>query len=93
MRRDMDDAIQGWPYDPEPGEVIAREVRARDGRTVVLAGWQGLARGAIAVADTVKPSASAAVAGLRGLGLRTIMLTGDSEAAAAVTARKPLAVR
>jgi hypothetical protein len=31
----MDDAIQGWPYDPEPGEVIAREVRARDGRTVV----------------------------------------------------------
>ena len=35
MRRDMDDAIQGWPYDPEPGEVIAREVKARDGRTVV----------------------------------------------------------
>ena len=35
MRRDMDDAIQGWPYEPEPGEVIAREVRARDGRTVV----------------------------------------------------------
>lgn len=35
MRRDMDDTIQGWPYEPEPGEVIAREVRARDGRTVV----------------------------------------------------------
>src|SRR6516165_1836596 len=35
MRRDMDDALAGWPYDPEPGEVIAREVRARDGRTVV----------------------------------------------------------
>lgn len=35
MRRDMDDAIQGWPYEPEPGEVIAREVRARDGRMVV----------------------------------------------------------
>jgi hypothetical protein len=31
----MDDAIQGWPYDPEPGEVIAREIRARDGRTVL----------------------------------------------------------
>jgi hypothetical protein len=31
----MDDAIQGWPYEPEPGEVVAREVRARDGRTVV----------------------------------------------------------
>lgn len=35
MRRDMDDAIQGWPYDPVPGEVIAREVRARDGRMVI----------------------------------------------------------
>ena len=35
MRRDMDDAIQGWPYEPEPGEVIAREIRARDGRMVL----------------------------------------------------------
>src|SRR5262245_32909076 len=35
MRRDMDEAIQGWPYEPEPGEVIAREVQARDGRTVL----------------------------------------------------------
>jgi hypothetical protein len=31
----LDDVIQGWPYDPEPGEVLAREVRARDGRTVL----------------------------------------------------------
>lgn len=35
MRRDMDDTLQGWPYEPEPGEVIAREVRARDGRMVL----------------------------------------------------------
>jgi P-type Cu+ transporter len=49
------------------------------GRTVVLAGWDGQARGAFAVADTVKPSARAAVAGLRRLGLRTVLLTGDSE--------------
>jgi hypothetical protein len=35
MRRDLDDVIQGWPYDPEPGEVLAREVRARDGRMVL----------------------------------------------------------
>jgi hypothetical protein len=35
MRRDVDDAIHGWPYEPESGEVIAREVQARDGRTVV----------------------------------------------------------
>jgi hypothetical protein len=35
MRRDIDDALQDWPFEPEPGEVIAREVRARDGRTVL----------------------------------------------------------
>ena len=35
MRKDLDDVIQGWPYDPEPGEVLAREVRARDGRSVL----------------------------------------------------------
>ena len=35
MRRDLDDVIQGWPYDPEPGEVLAREIRARDGRSVL----------------------------------------------------------
>ena len=52
------------------------------GWTVVLAGWDGQARGAVAVADTVRPSAAAAVAGLRALGLRTVMVTGDSEAAA-----------
>jgi hypothetical protein len=35
MRRDIDDALHDWPFEPEPGEVIAREVRARDGRTVL----------------------------------------------------------
>src|SRR5262245_34141731 len=35
MRRDIDDTLQGWPYEPEPSEVLAREVRAGDGRTVI----------------------------------------------------------
>jgi hypothetical protein len=35
MRRDLDDVIQDWPYDPEPGEVLARKVRTREGRTVL----------------------------------------------------------
>ncbi len=58
----------------------------RAGRTVVLAGWGGQARGAAAVADTVKPSAAAAVTALRGLGLRTVLLTGDSQAVAEAVA-------
>ncbi len=35
MRRDIDEALKGWPYEPEPGETVVREVRARDGRIVV----------------------------------------------------------
>ncbi len=35
MRRDIDEALQDWPFEPEPGESLAREVRARDGRIVI----------------------------------------------------------
>ena len=52
------------------------------GRTTVVIGWDGAVRGAVAVADTVKPSAAAAVAGLRALGLHPVLLTGDNEATA-----------
>ena len=56
------------------------------GHTSVLIGWDGTVRGAVAVADTVKPSAAAAVAELRGLGLHPILLTGDNEATARAVA-------
>jgi len=68
--------------------VLAEQARAweGDGLTVVLAGWDGVARGVVAVADAIKPSAPAAVAELRELGLRTILLTGDNQATAAAIA-------
>jgi Cu+-exporting ATPase len=46
---------------------------------------------AIAVADTVKPNAAAALAALRAEGMRIVMLTGDSRAAAETVAR-PLGI-
>jgi P-type Cu+ transporter len=69
-------------------EAVADQCRRWEqaGRTVVLAGWDGQVRGAVAVADTVKPSAAAAVAGLRRLGLGTVLLTGDSRATAQAVA-------
>lgn len=35
MPKDIDDALRDWPYDPDAGTVVARQVRARDGRWVV----------------------------------------------------------
>ena len=58
----------------------------RVGQTAVLVGWDGRLRGALAVGDAVKPSAAAAVAGLRRLGLRPVLLTGDNEATARAVA-------
>jgi len=43
-------------------------------------------RAALGFADTVKPSAHAAIERLHGMGLRTVMLTGDSQAAARAVA-------
>ncbi len=72
------------PWAGYPGRAgrAVRDVGAGRGRTVVLAGWDGRARGAVAVADTVKPSAAGAVAALHRLGLQTILLTGDNQATA-----------
>ncbi|MFC6704406.1 heavy metal translocating P-type ATPase [Flexivirga alba] len=54
----------------------------RGGETVVAVGWNGVARGLIAVADEIKPTSAQAVADLRSLGLRPVLLTGDHEAVA-----------
>ena len=48
------------------------------GGTAVAVGWDGKARGVLVVADAVKPTSAAAVAELRELGLRPMLLTGDS---------------
>ena len=56
------------------------------GCTAVLAGWDGQARAALVIADRLKPSAVTAVARLRGLGLRPVLLTGDNQRAALAVA-------
>ncbi len=52
------------------------------GRTAVAVGWDGAVRGILVVADTVKPTSAQAVAELKGLHLRPVLLTGDNERAA-----------
>ena len=57
-----------------------------DGKTAVAVAWDGRARAVLVVADTVKPTSADAVAELRRLGLRPILLTGDNRATARAVA-------
>jgi Cu+-exporting ATPase len=72
---------------PDP-LLAAAEAAAAEGRTAVMVGWDGEARGLLTVADTVKPTSVQAVAELRALGLEPVLLTGDSTAAAESVARQ-----
>ncbi|GAB7108533.1 heavy metal translocating P-type ATPase [Streptomyces phaeofaciens JCM 4814] len=65
----------------------AKEQAERDGRTAVVVGWDGRARGVLAVADAVKGTSAEAVRELRALGLTPVLLTGDNRAVAEAVAR------
>lgn len=70
-----------------PGELEDAVARAEgDGRTAVVAGWDGRARGVLMVADAVKPTSAEAISLLKRLGLTPIMVTGDNEAVARAVA-------
>ena len=74
----------GRPSLHELPPVLSRAVADAQsaGRTAVVASWGGAPRAVFVVSDTVKPTTSAAVAALKALGLRPILLSGDSEATA-----------
>jgi P-type Cu+ transporter len=60
----------------------ARRAAEGKGQTAIAAGWDGRARAVFMVADTIKPSSPQAIAQLKALGLRPVLLTGDNEATA-----------
>ncbi|GAA5012689.1 heavy metal translocating P-type ATPase [Kitasatospora paranensis] len=69
-----------------PELAAARAAAERAGRTAVTVGWDGAARAVLEVADTVRPTSAEAVAELRALGLRPVLLTGDNRAVAEAVA-------
>ncbi|MGW0420864.1 heavy metal translocating P-type ATPase [Streptomyces sp. NPDC003015] len=78
----------GRLFDVLPAELArAKEEAERDGRTAVVVGWDGQARGVLAVADAVKETSAEAVRSLRALGLRPVLLTGDNRTVAEAVAR------
>ncbi|WP_405629355.1 heavy metal translocating P-type ATPase [Streptomyces sp. NBC_00016] len=77
----------GRLFETVPDEVArAKEEAERGGRTAVVVGWDGVARGVLAVADAVKETSAEAVRQLRALGLTPVLLTGDNRAVAEAVA-------
>jgi Cu+-exporting ATPase len=73
---------QSLPADLEAAMATAQAA----GGTAVAVGWDGVARGVVVVADAVKATSAEAVARLRELGLRPLLLTGDNATVARAVA-------
>ena len=72
-----------------PGDVKTTAERlAAEGKTPLCFCCDGAYIGMIAVADTVKEDSAAAIAELKKLGIKTVMLTGDNERTAHAIAAK-----
>ncbi len=72
-----------------PDEVRAAVERAEEsGATTVVVAWDGTARAVLELRDPVKATSAQAVAELIELGLRPVLLTGDSQGAAREAARQ-----
>jgi Cu+-exporting ATPase len=71
-----------WSVTAPPALEAAFATAEATGATPVAVAWDGVVRGVVTVADTVKPGAREAVERFRRLGLTPVLLTGDNEGAA-----------
>jgi Cu+-exporting ATPase len=75
-----------WAIELTPVSTAADEL-AGDAKTVVFVAIDGVLTGLIAIADPIKPESRDAVAALKRMGLKVVLLTGDTERVAAAVAR------
>ena len=66
----------------------AIEKLADEGKTPVFAAIDDRLAAAIVVADTIKPTSKAVIAALHGMGLKTVMISGDNRRTAEAIARQ-----
>ncbi|BDZ55100.1 heavy metal translocating P-type ATPase [Agromyces marinus] len=71
-----------WSIAPDARVAASVTAAEAEGRTAVVVAWDGRVRGALTVADAIKPTSADAIARLRDLGLEPILLTGDNETVA-----------
>jgi Cu+-exporting ATPase len=67
---------------------LAIDAAQADGKTVVVAGWDGAAQAIAVLGDTVKPGSAHAVKELQARGIEPVLVTGDNEQTAANVAGK-----
>jgi heavy metal translocating P-type ATPase len=67
-----------------PADLLA----GHPGASEVYVARAGALLGAIVIADSVRPEARQAIATIHGMGIKTVLLTGDAKAVAAVVARQ-----
>jgi Cu+-exporting ATPase len=75
-----------WGLELAPELDRARRAAEARGQTAIVAGWDGVATSVFVVADSVKPTSAEAIARLKQLGLRTVLLTGDNRTTAGAVA-------
>jgi len=71
-----------WSLDAPPELSAEAETAESNGQSPVWVAWDGMVRGVIVVADTIKDTSASAIAQFRQLGLRPVLLTGDNTRAA-----------
>jgi Cu+-exporting ATPase len=74
--------LSDWSQHLDIDLVRAKAHAEAQGKTAVVAGWDGQARGVLVVADQVKPTSLEAISQLRALGLTPVLLTGDNRTVA-----------
>ena len=74
--------LADWGLQLGSSLAVAFDDAEESARTAVAVAWDGRVRGVLIVADQVRPSSADAIAALRQLGLRPVLLTGDTARAA-----------
>ena len=75
---------EGVPISPEAISVATQ--RASEGKTAVYVAQDKKVRGLIAVSDRIRDESKTAISDLKGMGIKTVMLTGDNKLAARIVA-------
>ena len=75
---------EGVSISPEAISVATQ--RASEGKTAVYVAQDKKVRGLIAVSDRIRDESKTAISDLKGMGIKTVMLTGDNKLAARIVA-------